>query len=159
MRKDCVEYDQPDELTAKVRRAILREWTDYVEEMVRTTSDRDAAGHIPKGEFRARMDSLFQESEPVIRGRSSMLLTGALGVTGRFRAGSSPTSATRTAMSLPASSNHGMMDSVGRIRRAHSRLPPGAAGGLGFRLRSAWWNGSRLESLLIKTCLRPLPRN
>ena len=62
MRKDCVEYDQPDELTAEVRRAMLREWTDYVEELVRCTTDRDAACHIPEGEFRARMDSLFQES-------------------------------------------------------------------------------------------------
>ena len=61
MRKDCVEYDQPDELTAEVRRAMLREWTDYVEELVRCTTDRDAACHIPEGEFRARMESLFQE--------------------------------------------------------------------------------------------------
>jgi hypothetical protein len=59
---DCVEHDQPDELTAKVRREILREWTAHVEGMVRRTSDSDAACYIPAEEFRAGIESLFHES-------------------------------------------------------------------------------------------------
>jgi hypothetical protein len=58
---DCVEYDQPDELTAKVRREMLREWTAHVEGMVRSTSDRAAACRLPDEEFRVGMDQFFQE--------------------------------------------------------------------------------------------------
>ena len=130
---DCVEYDQPDELTAKVRREILREWTAHVEGMVRRTSDRDAACYVPDEEFRAGIEVSSMSPMPAIRARSSRPLTGAFSVDGRSPLGSSPTSSTHTAMSPLASSNHGMMDSVARTRRAHSRPP--CVGGDGLRSR------------------------
>jgi hypothetical protein len=61
--KDCIEYDQPDELTARVRREMLLEWTAYVEGMVRSTSDHRAACRFSGEEFQAEMRRLRQDYE------------------------------------------------------------------------------------------------
>jgi hypothetical protein len=60
-RKDCIEYDQPDELTARVRREMLLEWTAYVEGMVRSTSDHRAACRFSDEKFQAEMRRLRQD--------------------------------------------------------------------------------------------------
>ena len=93
--------------------------------MVRSTSDRDAACHIPEEEFRARMDSLFHGvPAPAIRGAVLDAINWCFGCNRPIPGWVQSDFCNAYGDVTSGLSNHGMMDSVARTRRAHSRPPP-----------------------------------
>ena len=120
---DCVEYNQPDAHTAKIRREMLREWTDYIEQMVRLTDENRAACRRTEEEFQTKIRRLEEDYEAGDKG--ALLLAIQLCFSDRRPVPIWAMSDFCNAVAILAHSYlpHGMRSSGAPSRRGHSQQP------------------------------------